>query len=152
MPVPAFADRYLFKPLGIKRVAWPFTPLGGAMTGGGLKLTGRDLLKLGQLYLDGGRWNGGQIVSERWVRESTRPHAEVDDRSEYGYLWWLMNFVAGDRAFASYSMLGNGGNKVCVFPELQLVTVIASTNFNSRGMHEASDRIIAEYVLPAVSE
>jgi CubicO group peptidase (beta-lactamase class C family) len=152
MPVPEFADRFLFNPLGIGPVAWQFTPLGTAMTGGGLQLTARDLLKLGRLYLHGGRWNGSQIVSERWVRDSTRPHAEVDDSTDYGYLWWLKDFVAGDRAFASYSMLGNGGNKVCVFPDLQLVAVIASTNFNTRGMHKATDRLLTEYILPAVSE
>jgi CubicO group peptidase (beta-lactamase class C family) len=151
IPVPEFADRFLFSPLGIRRVSWQFTPLGTAMTGGGLQLRGRDLLKLGGLYLDGGRWNGSQIVSERWVRESTRPHAEVDDSSDYGYLRWLKNFVVGGRAFASYSMLGNGGNKVCIFPELQLVAVIASTNFNTRGMHEATDRLLTEYILPAAS-
>ncbi len=152
MPVPEFAGQYLFGPLGIRNAEWPFTPLGTAMTGGGLQLIGRDLLKLGALYLDGGRWNGRQIVSEQWVRQSVRPHAEVDDSTDYGYLWWLKPFAAGDRTFASLSMLGNGGNKICVFPDLQLVVVIASTNFNTRGMHEQTDKLLTEYILPAASE
>lgn len=151
VPVPEFADRYLFEPLGIRRADWPFTPLGTAMTGGGVQLIGRDLLKLGQLYLDAGTWRGRQIVSEQWVRASTRPHAEADDSSDYGYLWWLKRFVAAERPFASFSMLGNGGNKVCVFPDLRLVAVIASTNFNTRGMHEQTDRLLTEYILPAAS-
>lgn len=150
--VPEFADKYLFRPLGIRMAEWPFAPLGTAMTGGGLQLTGRDLLKVGQLYLDGGLWRGRQVVSKAWVRESVRPHVEVDDATDYGYLWWLKPFATAERTFASWSMLGNGGNKVCLFPALELVVVIASTNFNSRGMHEQTDRILTEYILSAVSE
>ena len=151
MAVPEFADRFLFGPMRIRSAEWQFTPLGTAMTGGGLQLNGRDLLKLGQLYLSGGEWNGRQVISQSWVRKSTEPHVEVDDSTEYGYLWWLKNFATESDEFSSYSMLGNGGNKVCVFPELQLVAVIASTNFNSRGMHEQTDRLLTEYILPAAS-
>jgi CubicO group peptidase (beta-lactamase class C family) len=150
MPVPEFAQRFLFDPLRIQSAKWQFTPLGTAMTGGGLQLAAGDLLKLGQLYLDGGRWGGSQIVSEAWVQRSIRPHAEIDESTEYGYLWWLKTFGDEQRHAASFSMLGNGGNKVCVFPELEMVVTICSTNFNSRGMHELTDRLLTEHILPAV--
>jgi CubicO group peptidase (beta-lactamase class C family) len=150
--VPSFADRYLFGPLGITRSEWQRTPSGGAMSGGGLALRSRDLLKLGQLYLNGGEWDGKWVISQRWIEESTRPHARVDDETEYGYLWWLRAFSAGDsgRKYAAYFMSGNGGNKVAVFPELDLVAVVTSVNYGARGMHEQVERLFSEHILAAL--
>jgi CubicO group peptidase (beta-lactamase class C family) len=146
-PVPTFAQRTLFAPLGITQAEWPLTPTGLAMTGGGLALTSRDLLKLGQLYCNDGVWNGTPVVSEVWVQTSTQPHVQVDEQTEYGYLWWLRTFSAGGQTFHAYLMQGNGGNKVAVFPALDLVAVITSTNYNTRGMHEQADRLLSEYIL-----
>lgn len=150
LSIEEFARQSLFVPLGIRHPQWQFSPLGLAHTGGGLRLTSRDLLKLGQLYANGGRWNDTRVVSEAWVQKSVRPHVRVDDETEYGYLWWLRAFPAGGRRLAAYYMSGNGGNKVAVFPELNLVVLIASTNYNTRGMHEQTDRLLTEFILPAV--
>jgi CubicO group peptidase (beta-lactamase class C family) len=145
-----FAQEQLFGPLGITDADWQYSPLGEPMTGGGLGLTSRDLWKLGQLYLDKGTWEGKRIVSAQWVAESVRPHAQIDDATDYGYLWWLKSFSAGEGKYAAYSMFGNGGNKVCVFPDLNAVVVITSTNYNSRGMHEQTDKLLTDYILPAL--
>ena len=150
-PLPEFAQQHLFAPLGIERVEWQYTPLGTAMTGGGLGLTSRDLLKLGQLYLNGGVWNGTRVVAEQWVRISTAAHARVGAGTEYGYLWWLRSFQSGETTFASYLMQGNGGNKVAVFPALDLVVAITSTNYARPGMHEQTDRLLSDYILPSVA-
>jgi CubicO group peptidase (beta-lactamase class C family) len=107
---------------------------------------------LGQLYANGGVWNGTRVVSERWVETSTQPHVRVDDETEYGYLWWLRRFKSGGKTFAAYLMQGNGGNKVAVFPQLGLVVVITSTNYNTRGMHEQTDRLLSEHILASVEQ
>lgn len=105
------------------------------------------MLKLGQLYLNGGTRKGSRIVSERWVKASTQPHARIDEQTEYGYLWWLKSFKSGEKSYAAFYMSGNGGNKVAVFPELDMVAVLTSTNYNTRGMHEQTDKLLTDYIL-----
>jgi len=138
-PLSAFADRELFSPLGIDAAEWQQTPLGQTSTAGGLLLTSRSLLALGELYLRG----GGGIVPADWVDESITPHARIDAETEYGYLWWLKSF-AGERCFF---MTGTGGNRVHVFPDRDLVAVITTTNFRRRDAHALSDRLVVEQIL-----
>jgi len=150
MPIPEFASTNLFSRLGIEKTSWKFSPLGEAQTGGGLGLCSRDLLMLGQLYLNGGTWNGQQLVSTNWIKTSVQPHARVDEQTEYGYLWWLKTFQTGGKSYPAYFMSGNGGNKVAVFPALDMVVVITSTNYNTKGMHQQTEKLLTDYVLAAV--
>jgi len=147
-----YAEEKLFSPLGITDAQWVYSPLNIPQTGGGLRLSSRDLLKVAQLYLGGGRWQGKRIVDESWVRVSTQPHARIDDDTEYGYLWWLKSFKSGEKAYPAFFMSGNGGNKVLAFPGLDLAFVITSTNYNTRGMHEQTEKLLTDYILPAVSQ
>lgn len=148
--VPDFAAAALFKPLGIDKVKWQLQPKGTAMTGGGLQLRSVDLMKLGQLYLDGGRRNGKQVISADWVRRSIAPHAHARDEYDYGYLWWLQSFKVDGAEVPSYSMAGSGGNKVFVLPGLDAVVVITTTNFQVRGAHPLSDKLLTTLILPAL--
>jgi len=145
-----YADEKLFRPLGITNVEWVYSPLNVPQTGGGLRLTSRDLLKIAQLYLDGGQWRGHRIVSESWVHPSTQPHARIDETTEYGYLWWIKAFKAGEKTYPAFFMSGNGGNKVVAIPSLDMAVVITSTNYNTRGMHEQTEKILTDYVLGAM--
>jgi CubicO group peptidase (beta-lactamase class C family) len=150
----ARTDRYarekLFQPLGITNLQWVYSPMNVPQTGGGLRMTSRDLLKIAQLYLDRGEWQGKRIVSASWVHNSTQPHARPDEWVEYGYLWWLKTFKSGEKSYPAFFMSGNGGNKVVVIPALDMTVVITSTNYNTQGMHEQSEKILTDYVLAAV--
>ena len=76
-----------------------------------------------------------------------QPHAQVDDDTNYGYFWWLRSFKSGDKQYRAYLMQGNGGNKVALFPDQNMVVVITTTNYNLRGAHELTDRLLSEYIL-----
>ena len=147
-----YAEAKLFAPLGITDEQWVYSPMNIPQTGGGLRLSSRDLLKIAQLYLNGGSWQGRRILDEAWVRKSTQPHARIDDETEYGYLWWLKSFKSGGKSYAAFFMSGNGGNKVLAFPTLDLAVVITSTNYNTRGMHEQTEKMLTDYILAAVSQ
>jgi CubicO group peptidase (beta-lactamase class C family) len=145
-----YAQEKLFAPLGITSVEWVYSPMNIPQSGGGLRLASRDLLKVAQLYLDSGKWQGKRIVSESWVSASTEPHAQIDGTTEYGYLWWLKSFKSGEKACPAFFMSGNGGNKIVAIPGLDLAVVITSTNYNTHGMHEQTEKILTDYVLGAL--
>jgi CubicO group peptidase (beta-lactamase class C family) len=147
-----YAQQNLFAPLGIIDVQWVYSPLDIPQTGGGLRLHSRDLLKIVQLYLNGGTWQSRKIVAESWVHSSTQPHARIDDDTEYGYLWWLKSFKSAGRSYPAFFMSGNGGNKVVAFPGLDMAVVITSTNYNTHGMHEQTEKLLTDYILPAIAQ
>ncbi|TYB73014.1 serine hydrolase [Bizionia saleffrena] len=148
-----YADKALFSKLGITDYHWQITPTGLPMTGGGLGLRSRDLLKIGQLYLNDGKWNNEQIITADFVSKSTKPHSEVGMFDyEYGYLWWLSEFGKEEKVKASF-MSGTGGNKIAIFPELNLVVVLTSTFYNG-GMnsHNQTTVLLNEYIVPEIKK
>jgi CubicO group peptidase (beta-lactamase class C family) len=150
IPLADFANANLFGPLGIKHAKWQYSPAGIAFTGGSLGLRSRDLLKLAQLYLDGGKWKGAPVIAESWVKRSVLPSLRIDEKTEYGYLWWLRTFASSGKNWPAWFMSGNGGNKVVVVPELSLVVVLTSVNYNTKGMHLVTDRLLQDHVLGAI--
>ena len=152
-----FADETLFAPLGIQNYKIFMRPNdAGVYLGGGMHLTPRDMLKIGQLYLDGGKWNGKRVLSERWVDESFGKYGPLEplDRNgnQYGYLWWHENYSVGDQTIATVEARGHGGQYIIVVPELDVVAVLTAGNYG-RGleMTRQSQRIFKNYVLPALT-
>ena len=82
--------------------------------------------------------------------ENQFSHANARKDIDYGYLWWLQEFHAGNRSFRSYGMYRTGGNKVYVLPETRLVVVVATTNFRIQGAGALTDKLLTDYILDSV--
>ena len=106
------------------------------------------MAKFGQLYLNNGTWNGRQVVPKEWVEESTVKHSVVQGVN-YGYLWWLKYLDAGDVRYNSFAAQGNGGQKIYVFKDLDLVVVTTGGNFNTQS---PADELIKKYILPGFNK
>jgi CubicO group peptidase (beta-lactamase class C family) len=138
------ASQRLFGPLGIHLAEyWAKDDQGNTYGGTGLSLTARDVAKLGQLYLDGGRWEGRQVVPRAWVEESTRAHVSLGGGRGYGYFWWTDD----RRGLHSFAALGFGGQMVAVVPKLDLVVVVMA---NPGGAQVDLGRILFDRIVPAV--
>ncbi len=126
-----YARTHLFEPLGIEDVFWETTRNGMISAGAGLWLTPRDLLKIGQLVLQRGQWQGKQVVSVRWLEEALTPFASFEEGIDYGYLWWLPNQTddATQITFHPYVAGGTGGQWLLVYPQQQLVVVTTGGNY-----------------------
>lgn len=148
----AYVQRRLFDPLKITGAKWTRSPTGEVQTGGQLQLRADDFAAIGQLVLSGGAVDGRQIVSRDWLREMLRVRAGATPLDGYGYLWWVRDYrVPGEpRPWPGFYMSGNGGNKVVLFPDLNAVVVVLSTNYNKRGMHEMTTAPIERFILPAL--
>ena len=109
--------------------------------------TPRDMLKLGQIYLNNGKWKDTQIVSESWVEKSTTPHFNVTSTDSYGYQWWIRQFNTDNNSYNCFYALGYGGQFIFVVKELNLVAVFTGGNFNSDMYIPYS--IMEQYILPA---
>lgn len=124
-PLDEFAREALFEPLGISAVAWERRK-GDTDAGGGLRLRPRDMAKIGQLVLAGGRWNDRQIVSREWIETSTALKFKATDDQSYGYLWWLGRSRLDGREVNWVGALGRGGQSIRIVPELDLVVVVTA--------------------------
>ena len=133
-PVDEFIRVNLFEPLGITRAEWE-RYRGEADTGGGLHLRPRDMAKIGQLVLAGGRWNDRQIVSNAWIESSTTLKLKAVDGLSYGYLWWLGRARPNGRELPWVGALGRGGQSIRIVPELDLVVVVTGGYYEDYSPH-----------------
>jgi CubicO group peptidase (beta-lactamase class C family) len=142
----AYATEKIFKPLGITEVNWWKDQQGHSTAGWGLHLTSFDIAKIGYLFLQNGRWKDKQVISEYWVKESTKIQISVDSGfgsgSGYGYHWWVYT----DLPFYAYKAWGSFGKHsvmIIVIPNLDMVVVLAGDN-------SADKRILKSFIIPSV--
>jgi CubicO group peptidase (beta-lactamase class C family) len=159
-PLHDFARAALFDPLGIGPTEWYTDSSGEAIAASGLRVTPRDLARIGLLMVKGGIWGGRPIVPAQWIERSTSPMVDVDEIRQYGYHWYLGKFAftvsTGPRWTRSrlerfWSAIGNGGQRLFVFPGLDLVAAITAGNYDTPDQWVPPTRIIREVVLPAIA-
>jgi CubicO group peptidase (beta-lactamase class C family) len=142
--IDAYGEKYLFASLGIKH-QWKRSYLGVVDTEGGLYLNGEDLAKIGYLYLHDGVWDGKQIVSKDWVKQSVTPYIAAEGNTQYGFKWWLYplngKFV--------WMALGFGGQRLMVFPDENLIVVFTGWEILKES---AENKDLIERLLPAVKQ
>jgi CubicO group peptidase (beta-lactamase class C family) len=146
-----YAEQYLFGPLGIDRYLWWNDWRGRPWTHYGLHLKPRDFIKLGQLYLDEGIWNGQRLVSSLWVadsrvRRSTAPMWGVN--YGYGYQWWTHNLIINSNNVEYYFASGDEGQMIIVVPELEMVVSFTMVRPNDNGANFILD-LLTNYIFPS---
>lgn len=162
MTLNEFAQKELFDPLAIPRLpnvpihakcdymamlktrstrGWAISPDGENTAGWGLALTARDLLKFGQLYLNGGCWNDRQILSTHWLKLSTQT-VQSQGKAKYGYLWWLI-----DGANQCFAAIGDGGNLLYIDAKASIVVVLTA-RFKARAKERIT--LIQDTIIPLI--
>lgn len=144
-------DRLVAGPMGFGRYAWPLDPAGHPYGGGGVRLLPRDLLKLAQMMLDGGVWNGHRIVSRDFAARAGSPLHDLRNL-QYGYLWWNIEYPYKQRTLRALFAAGNGGQLAMAVPELDLAIAIYAGNYSDRPGVVVQQELVPRYVLPAVRE
>lgn len=129
-----FARQYLFDPLDIESARIDLDPQGVSDGGNGVWMTTADMARLGQLFLQKGRWEGEQIVPESWVEASTTMQFDRNEGSaDYGYCWWVRTF--GDERYPAYFAQGHAGQYIFVVPQLELTVAFNSDYIGSTGIY-----------------
>ena len=145
-----FSETYLFTPLGITDLSWYLIRPDFVYASGDISLRPRDLAKLGQLYLQGGVWNGSRILSSEWVEASATPAFIMQPWpgfAGYSYGWWPKTEEYGAGAFAAE---GWGGQALMVMPELDAVVVLTGGSYWAPPFL-TPHQMMSGYILPAVS-
>ncbi len=164
--LPAFFDRTIARPLQFGRYYYNLMPTLEGYLGGGVFMRPRDLLKVGQVYLDGGVWHGRRLVASSWVARSTSTHiviseattgldstrfAESYNKAADGYAWHLNMLESGGQIYRGYEASGNGGQLLMVVPELDLAVVFTAGNYTHGGVWQRfRDVLLTNVIMPAL--
>jgi CubicO group peptidase (beta-lactamase class C family) len=164
--LPELFERHVARPLQFGEYHWNLMPNDEGYLGGGAFLRPRDLLKIGQAYLDDGVWNGKRIVNASWVRESTAPRIKVSPETtgysaeEFGdyygeaedaYAWHLNSLRSGDRHIEAYAATGNGGQLLIVVPAFDLAVVFTGGNYRQGGIWSRwGNELVGGHIIPAM--
>ena len=147
-----YADKNLFKPLGITKYKWQYTPQKVANTAGSLQLSSLDYAKFGQLYKNQGTWNGKQILSQEWIAKSLSHQMIISENEFYGYLFFNKTYNVNGLDYEVYYSDGNGGNRIFIFKNQPIVIVITATAYNTPYGEKQVEKIMQEYLIPAITK
>jgi CubicO group peptidase (beta-lactamase class C family) len=163
--LPALFDRTVARPLQFGAYHWNLMPTGDGYLGGGVFVRTRDFLKLGQVYLDGGVWNGRRIVDASWVKDSLSPHARISPattglqgdafqqvywETDDGWAWHMIDVKSGDRTYKAFHANGNGGQLLIIVPEFDLAVMFTAGNYQQGLWNRERDDIVGGMIIPAI--
>ena len=149
-PLQDYAQQNLFSPLGIsaKDWSWGVDDQGYYLGGWGMNLRPRDLARFGYLYLNDGYWDGRQVVSKEWVRQSTSLQIDTSLDVDYGYLWWVHSL----RELTIFEARGYGGQSIYIVPDLDMV-VVTTANVEGRDAGAPDPApVIYEWIVKSVTD
>lgn len=162
MSVMDFARKYLFEPLGMSTYRWTIDPSGNGMTAGSFFIRPIDMMKIGQLVKDKGIWGDKQIISKKWIAQSTLCDIAIPDFSNmkssrskvgfpqptyYGFFWYRERIKTKDLQEDLLFASGNGGQFIFIIERLNLTVVFTQGNYQSFKSKQAFE-ILAKYILP----
>lgn len=129
-----YGKEVLFDPLDMDSVTCGTDPQGNCDGGNGFSMSLRDMAKFGQLFLQGGVWEGKQVIPKGWVEDSTALQFKRNTGSaDYGYQWWVRTFGAGQ--YPAFFAQGHFGQYIFVVPALELVVAVTSHHTGSSSMY-----------------
>ena len=153
--LPDYARRALFDPLGLGPIEWSNGLQGEAAAASGLRMRAPDLLRVGQMVLAGGAWQGRPVVPQAWVRESTTPVVTIEGPFRYGWHLYLGDIAVGAPARTERLIagIGWGGQRLFLMPALDLVVAMNAGNYRKPGLEQrrVANSVLTELVLPAVA-
>ena len=136
-----YARLHLFEPLGITQWAWRDDMRGRPLAFSGLRMRPVDLARIGRLVLQGGQWQGRQLVPAAWIAQSLRAPMDTGDGLAYGYQWWAGHVDALGASHRWHGGMGNGGQRLYMVPALDLVVVITAGEYNQDGIGRATRQL-----------
>lgn len=145
-PLDAYAREKLFTPLGIDSFEWVGGRDGEPSAASGLRMTLRDLARIGLMIQNGGRHKGRQIVPEDWLVQSFTPRAVHPSTLRYGFFWWLS--PKGDPP-VSVAGFGNGGQRLSIGTTNGLVVAVFAGNYNDPEAWRIPVKVLVDFALPA---
>ena len=150
MDIEKFTAKYLFEPIGITTYQWTREKNGLISAWAGLRMRSRDVLKFGMLYIQQGKWEGKQIIPANLVNESIDRHIYTEEPYGYGYQFWTLIDTLNKGVITTVEATGNGGQKIEINKNKNLVLVITAGNYDTFNLRKASYDIYLDFVYPAI--
>lgn len=123
-----FTKKEVLGKMGIRNFAWQDDISGLPKSAAGSSMRSRDMMKWGMLVMNGGKWNGEQLIPAEFVEKATDAIHTNAQGTSYGYFWWRHEVTVGSGKYVCKSGRGAGGQFIFMFPELDLIAVITSHN------------------------
>jgi CubicO group peptidase (beta-lactamase class C family) len=150
-PLHDFAREALFDPLGLGTTAWDADARGEPYAASGLRMTPRDLTRIGTTMAGGGMAGDRRVVPTPWIARSTEPVVATPDFWRFGYHWYVNDVAFGSRHARCWGAMGNGGQRLWVLPALQIAVAITAGNYDTADQWLPPTRVLYEVVLASLA-